>query len=79
MLSPMVTPSNAGSKSRSYDVILSGGGLVGLSLAIALADAGLEVAVVDRLDPATVVDEPFDGRASAIARGSQHVLAATGV
>jgi len=75
----MVTSSASGPATASYDVILSGGGLVGLSLGIALADAGLEVAVIDRLDPATVVGEPFDGRAAAIARGSQHVLAATGV
>src|SRR5690625_4639499 len=75
----MVTSSESGQAAARFDVILSGGGLVGLSLGVALADAGLAVAVVDRLEPATVVDEPFDGRASAIARGSQHVLSATGV
>jgi len=75
----MVTSHESDHSVARFDVILSGGGLVGLTLGVALADAGLEVAIVDRLDPATVVDEPFDGRASAIARGSQHVLAATGV
>ncbi|WP_366554811.1 UbiH/UbiF/VisC/COQ6 family ubiquinone biosynthesis hydroxylase [Aquibaculum sediminis] len=62
-----------------FDVILSGGGLVGMSLGVALADAGLQVAVIDREDPAKVVDAPFDGRASAIARGSQQVLSTIGV
>lgn len=64
---------------QRFDLLISGGGLVGLSLGVALADAGLSVAVIDREDPATAVAAPFDGRASAIARGSQQVLSAIGV
>lgn len=62
-----------------FDLLISGGGLVGLSLGVALADAGLAVAVIDREEPATLVELPFDGRASAIARGSQQVLTGIGV
>src|SRR5690625_4270303 len=75
----MVTLRDKATADGSFDAILSGGGLIGLSLSLALADAGLRVAVVDRQDPALVVAEPFDGRASAIARGSQNVLAAIAV
>src|SRR5260221_4848271 len=57
------------------ELIVVGGGLVGLTLAIACAEAGIEVAVIDREDPATMLAEPFDGRTTAIAHGSQQVLA----
>ncbi len=61
------------------EVLIVGGGMVGLSLAIALAEAGVSVVVVDRENPATATATAFDGRSSAIARGSQQVLATTGV
>ena len=56
------------------ELIVVGGGLAGLTLAIACAGAGVSVAVVDREDPATMLQEPFDGRTTAIAYGSQRVL-----
>ncbi len=61
------------------EVLIAGGGMVGLSLAVALADAGLAVMVVDRLDPAAMKEEAFDGRSSAIARGSQQALSVLGL
>ncbi len=61
------------------EVLVVGAGMVGLSLACALAGAGVEVAVVDRADPGTLTDEGFDGRASAIVHGSQQALAAIGL
>lgn len=64
---------------QACDVIVSGGGLNGLTLAIALADAGMTVTVIDRLDPAVASAAPFDGRATAIARGSQQMMAAIGL
>jgi len=57
------------------DVLVIGGGLVGGVLSVALAGAGLEVAVVDREDPARTMKTGFDGRASAVALGSQRMLA----
>ncbi|MBM3626186.1 MAG: FAD-dependent oxidoreductase [Alphaproteobacteria bacterium] len=60
------------------DVAIVGGGLVGLSLALALAGAGLRVVVVDREAPADAGIDDADGRSSAIAWGSQRVLAAIG-
>ena len=61
------------------ELIVVGGGLVGLTLAIACAEAGIEVAIIDREDPATMLAEPFDGRTTAIAHGSQQVLAGIGL
>src|SRR5262249_36337020 len=49
------------------------------TLAIACASAGIAVAVIDREDPATMLDEPFDGRATAIAEGSKRVLDGIGL
>jgi len=64
---------------RRVDVAIIGGGMVGLTLAAALGDAGLAVAVIDREDPAEALDRAHDGRSSAIAYGSQRALAALGV
>jgi 2-octaprenyl-6-methoxyphenol hydroxylase len=61
------------------EVLIVGGGLVGLSLAVALADAGIDVLVVDRADPQAQLDQGFDGRAAAVARGSQRALAGIGL
>jgi len=48
--------------------------MVGLSQAIALADAGIEVTVIDREDPKTILNTKFDGRTSAIAWKSYKFL-----
>ena len=61
------------------EILVVGGGMVGLSAAAALAGAGLEVAVVDARAPAHVLDAAFDGRASAIAQGSKRVLEGIGL
>ncbi len=61
------------------DAAIVGGGLVGMTVAIGLADAGLEVAVVDRAAPASQTLPAFDGRASAIAHASVRLLDALGV
>ena len=63
----------------STDVIILGGGLVGLTLAIALNAHGLTSAVIDPLDPKKSLAAGFDGRASAIASASWRMLEAIGV
>ncbi len=63
----------------AHEFVIVGGGLVGLSLGIATAEAGLDTLVVDREDPAVTLAESFDGRASAIAYGSQQILSGLGL
>ena len=48
------------------DLVILGGGLVGMTLALAAAGKGISSHVVDRADPAALTAEGFDGRASAI-------------
>ncbi|HYC02296.1 MAG TPA: UbiH/UbiF/VisC/COQ6 family ubiquinone biosynthesis hydroxylase [Azospirillaceae bacterium] len=61
------------------DVVIVGGGLAGLTLACALATAGLPVVCVDRDDPSVQLLENFDGRTTAISLGSQRVLDGAGI
>ncbi|MBO6633094.1 MAG: FAD-dependent monooxygenase [Parvibaculum sp.] len=61
------------------DILIAGGGLSGLPLALACAQGGLSVTVVDALDPATATDAKFDGRVSAIALASCRMLEQLGV
>lgn len=61
------------------DVIVLGGGLVGLSLAVALDAHGLSSVVVDPLDPAALLSPGYDARASAVASASWAMLEAIGV
>ena len=75
-----MTATEEGKPGRSVDdVLIVGGGLVGLLLAQALGGAGLRVAVVDRERPAIAAADRFDGRGSAIAWGSAQVLRAIGL
>ncbi len=61
------------------DVLVAGGGMVGLTLALALRQAGLEVIAVDGEVPAAQLDPAYDGRASAIAFASWRMLKTLGV
>ena len=61
------------------DVIILGGGLVGLTLAIALDRHGLSTIVVDPADPAKQVAPSYDGRATAVSSSSWRMLEAIGV
>lgn len=61
------------------DVIIAGGGLNGPALALALAQAGLTVTVVDAAPARQRAADAFDGRAYALAIASQKLLAAVGV
>ena len=61
------------------DIIIIGGGLTGLTAAIALADTGFSVTVVDKAAIGDLTDVAFDGRSSAIAHASLNLLARIGV
>lgn len=61
------------------DVAIVGAGLVGGTLACALASHGVKTALIDRLDPGAMTESRFDGRASAVAASGQRLLAAIGI
>jgi len=61
------------------DIILVGGGMVGLSFALAAGRAGLSVLVLDATPVQTVLDTAFDGRVSALGRASVRLMSALGI
>jgi 2-octaprenyl-6-methoxyphenol hydroxylase len=61
------------------DVIVFGGGLVGLALASALDSSGLSTIVVDPADPDLRRGAAFDGRTSAVSSSSMRMLQTIGV
>jgi 2-octaprenyl-6-methoxyphenol hydroxylase len=61
------------------DVIIIGGGLIGLTQALALAAHGITSHVIDRADPAAMLAAGFDGRTSAISSSSMKMLETIGL
>jgi 2-octaprenyl-6-methoxyphenol hydroxylase len=61
------------------ELLILGGGLVGMTLALAAARKGISSHVVDRADPAELTAEGFDGRASAISTASWNLFANIGL
>lgn len=61
------------------DVLISGGGLVGQVLALALARHGLSSQIVDPADPVATIAPGFDGRASAIASAVWKMFGVLGI
>ena len=57
------------------DVLIVGGGLVGSALAHALCSIPVNVALVEARDPSRLEQPSFDGRVTALANGSQRILA----
>lgn len=62
-----------------HDIIIAGGGLNGPALALALAGAGLSVAVIDARPATARAADDFDGRAYALALASRRLLTALGL
>ena len=61
------------------DVIILGGGLVGLALASALDSSGLSAILIDPADPADRKSSAFDGRTSAVSSSSMRMMETIGV
>lgn len=64
---------------ETRDLLILGGGLVGMTLALAAAKKGLSSHVIDRADPAELTAEGFDDRATAISTASWHLFRNIGI
>lgn len=67
-----------GPERLTSDIAIIGGGLAGMTLAIACASHGIRTILVEAEALPDLTDLSYDGRSSAIAYGSQQVLAAIG-
>ena len=64
---------------REYDIVIAGGGMVGTSLALALAPLSLKVAVVEAVERSAPTQPSFDERSTALSRSSQRMFTAMGL
>jgi 2-octaprenyl-6-methoxyphenol hydroxylase len=61
------------------DVVISGSGVAGMTLALGLARRGLKCALIDRIDVATTLHDEFDGRSYAISYAPYRMLESLGL
>ncbi len=64
---------------REYDIVIAGGGMIGTSLALALAPLGLRVAVVEAVARKEAGQPSFDDRSTALSRSTQKMFEAMGL
>jgi 2-octaprenyl-6-methoxyphenol hydroxylase len=64
---------------RAVDVVVVGGGMVGASFALALADTGLEVVVIETVVPGAGAQPSFDDRTTALGNASRRIFQGLGV
>ncbi len=62
-----------------YDIVIAGGGMIGTSLALALAPLGLRVAVVEAVERQAAAQPSFDDRTTALSRSTQRMFEAMGL
>jgi 2-octaprenyl-6-methoxyphenol hydroxylase len=64
---------------ETFDIAIVGGGMVGASLAVALAPLGLKVALVEAVAHDSASQPSFDERTTALSNGSRRILETLGV
>ena len=67
------------STDTQYDIVIAGGGMIGASLALALAPLGLRVAVVEAVARGETRQPSFDDRSTALSRSTQRMFEAMGL
>ncbi len=67
------------STDTQYDIVIAGGGMIGASLALALAPLGLRVAVVEAVARGESRQPSFDDRSTALSRSTQRMFEAMGL
>ena len=65
-------------RNSSPEIAIVGGGMVGMTLAAATAGAGISTTLIEAEPKEAITEATYDGRSSAIAYGSQQVLAGIG-
>jgi 2-octaprenyl-6-methoxyphenol hydroxylase len=63
---------------EEFDIVIAGGGMVGASLALALAGLPLRTLVVEAMPPAHAAQPSYDDRATAISASSRRILEGIG-
>jgi 2-octaprenyl-6-methoxyphenol hydroxylase len=66
-------------QSQHYDIVIAGGGMIGTSLALALAPLGLRVAIVEAIARKAAAQPSFDDRSTALSRSTQRMFEAMGL
>lgn len=66
-------------KTDRYDIIIAGGGMIGASMALALAPLGLRIAVVEAIARKSGEQPSFDDRSTALSRSTQRMFEAMGL
>lgn len=66
------------SDERNFDLVIVGGGLVGMSLAAALADSHLKLALVEAVPIAAASAPDFDERSTALSPSTRRIFQALG-
>jgi 2-octaprenyl-6-methoxyphenol hydroxylase len=64
---------------QTVDIAIVGGGMVGASLAVALAPLGLKIALVEAVPHDSASQPSFDERTTALSNGSRRILETLGV
>ena len=64
---------------NDYDIVIAGGGMIGASLALALAPLRLRVAVAETVARAASSQPSFDDRSTALSRSTQRMFEAMGL
>ena len=67
---------NAVTNDSTYDIVIAGGGMIGTSLALALAPLGLRVAIVEAVERKADQQPSFDDRSTALSRSTQRMFEA---